>query len=88
MEATASALAPGGGGLGLTQRPVFRQGYGPDQLGQAYRPAGQEGGDSGGAGHGGNQFRQQFLEQRDKKMTEQVQPLTQHSHVPIRCSQI
>ena len=54
MEATASALAPGGGGLGLTQRPVFRQGYGPDQLGQAYRPAGQEGGDSGGGGHGGN----------------------------------
>ena len=44
------------GGLGLSQRPVFRQGFGPDQLGQAYRPAGNDGGGADGSGGGQSNY--------------------------------
>ena len=37
----ASNYAPPSGGLGLSQRPVFQSGYGPQDLGEAYRPVGR-----------------------------------------------
>ena len=85
VEATGGAAASGG--LGLSQRPVFRQGFGPDQLGQAYRPMGDgEGGDNNSQGN--YNFRQQFLEQRDKKMTEQAEDADVNSAIHGKSKEI
>lgn len=51
-------------GLGLSQRPVFQAGYGPQSLGEAYQPANRQ-------GEGNNvNFRQQYLDMDKKKMEE------------------
>ena len=57
----ASAAPPPMGGLGLSQRPVFQAGYGPQSLGEAYQPVG--GGRGDGRDGGQMSFRQQHLEQ-------------------------
>ena len=57
----ASAAPPPMGGLGLSQRPVFQAGYGPQSLGEAYQPVG--GGRGDGRDGGQMSFRQQYLEQ-------------------------
>ena len=63
--AQASSVNPlMGGNLGLSQRPVFQSGYGPQSLGEAYQPVGR-----GGPG-GGTDFRQQYLEMDRKKLEE------------------
>jgi ATP-dependent RNA helicase A len=64
IDQSQGSAAPAGG-LGLSQRPVFQAGYGPQSLGEAYQPAG------GNEGSGSNvNFRQQYLEVDRKKMEE------------------
>ena len=60
----AASAAPPMGGLGLSQRPVFQAGYGPQSLGEAYQPVGSGRGD--GRDGGQMSFRQQYLEQVSK----------------------
>lgn len=64
-----------GGNLGLTHRPVFQQGYGPESLGFAYRPAGGANQDDQPSGEMMDQmnFRQQFLDQRNKAMVAEAE---------------
>ena len=64
VDQTSAPSAPAGG-LGLSQRPVFQAGYGPESMGQAYQPA-----DSGN-GNGANiNFREKYLAIDRKKMEE------------------
>ena len=63
LDPGAASSGMASGGLGLTQRPVFQSGFGPQSLGQAYHPAGQD------EHQGGNMnFRQQYLDIDRKKM--------------------
>ena len=59
---------PPPGGLGLSQRPVFQAGYGPQSLGEAYQPAGQHGGPQDNVN-----FRQQYMENMDRKRMEEAE---------------
>lgn len=65
FEQAASTAPPPAGGLGLSQRPVFQSGYGPQSLGEAYQPVGRNQDQQ-------TNFRQQFLE-RDKKTLEEAE---------------
>ena len=57
LDQSQAASATPSGGLGLSQRPVFQAGYGPQSMGEAYQPAVGRG---GGQGNGANtNFREQ-----------------------------
>ena len=49
LDQSQAASATPSGGLGLSQRPVFQAGYGPQSMGEAYQPAGGRGGQGNGA---------------------------------------
>ena len=59
---------PPPGGLGLSQRPVFQAGYGPQSMGEAYQPAGQRAGQQDNVN-----FRQQYMENMDRKRMEDAE---------------
>ena len=63
-QSQAANMSAPSGGLGLSQRPVFQPGYGPQSMGEAYQPA-----DHGGNGANVN-FREKYLAIDKKKMEE------------------
>ena len=69
LDQSMQSQGPPPGGLGLSQRPVFQAGYGPQSLGEAYQPAGQH-----GAGPQDNvNFRTQYMENMDRKRMEEAE---------------
>ena len=68
LDQSIQSQGPPPGGLGLSQRPVFQAGYGPQSLGEAYQPAGQHGGPQDNVN-----FRQQYMENMDRKRMEEAE---------------
>ena len=68
LDQSMQSQGPPPGGLGLSQRPVFQAGYGPQSLGEAYQPAGQHGGPQDNVN-----FRTQYMENMDRKRMEEAE---------------
>ena len=69
LDQSMQSQGPPPGGLGLSQRPVFQAGYGPQSLGEAYQPAGQH----GGPPQDNVNFRTQYMENMDRKRMEEAE---------------